>query len=856
LPTTADNENAQALAAAHATPLALVVGRASSGLRTRPSIAHGVDAYAPVMQVLALRVAWLLRRHWRATLAFALAAGLAGGLSMAAWASARRTEHVFSEFLAAADLPELTVTFCPPDVSDVDDADLVECLRYDPEAEVEVLRSLPEVAGADRAAVRTGLVRANDRGPARPVFISAMLDPGGITPVGRPVLLEGTLAAADAPDEVMVNEAFVRTYGVGLSDQLLLRAFTPGEDDRTAPADLRGPELALRIVGVVRTFEDLSALNRGGEASVAATVFTRPGVDQRMTDAAPFFAAVLVQARDGDAGNAHAAVERAFPGRVLNNQYEVSADDVVPLRDAYGYEADAARAVALLLSIGSIVFVGQALARQSRREWADLAGLRAIGLSARQAGLAAGARGLVIGAGAAVVAAIVATALSAFTPLGSARQAELDPGMEVDPLVSVVGAVAVLLVVVAMAAAPVWRAARAARAHSPRPLHVLPATAPTPPLTAGLGLAVNGGRAGAGVPVGTAIVGVALAVGVIVASAGLVASLTELVDVPSRFGATWDLSIGSLQQGEPEGVRDRLQGIGGIERAGALLGTELIVGTESLWATAIEPVGAALAPVTPAILRGREPIRADEIGLGELTRARLGVQIGDQVPVAASLAGARPLSMTVVGTAVINSTDEGSPGLGAVLSPEGLRELLPAASATTFVVDLRDGEPGRSARTELEASFEGELSGPVRQPAVRNLERLRRVPWLLAAIVVVLAAGSLAHALVLLIGRQRRQLAVLKTLGFTPRQVSSTVAWQATALVVVAAVVGAVGGALVARIGWRAVVDRLGVVSPAVVPPFALALVILGAVVFANLVAIWPGRRAAAIRVSEALRSE
>ena len=64
-------------------PLALVVGRASSGLRTRPSIAHGFDAYAPVMQVLALRVAWLLRRHWRATLAFARRRP-GRGLSMAA----------------------------------------------------------------------------------------------------------------------------------------------------------------------------------------------------------------------------------------------------------------------------------------------------------------------------------------------------------------------------------------------------------------------------------------------------------------------------------------------------------------------------------------------------------------------------------------------------------------------------------------------------------------------------------------------------------------------------------------------------------------------------------------------------
>ena len=237
------------------------------------------------MGVVGVRIAWLLRRHWRATLAFALVAGLAGGLSMAAWAAARRTEHVFTEFLDATDGPELTVTFCPPEVADRDDADLVECLRYDPAAEVETLRALPEVAGAERAAVRTGLVRSGEDEAARPVFVSAMLDPETITPVGRPAVVEGRIAEADSPDEVMVNEAFVRTYGAGLRDHLLLRAFTPGEDDRTPPDDLRGPELDLRIVGVVRTFDDLSAVNRGGEASVAATVFTRPGVDRRMTDA-------------------------------------------------------------------------------------------------------------------------------------------------------------------------------------------------------------------------------------------------------------------------------------------------------------------------------------------------------------------------------------------------------------------------------------------------------------------------------------------------------------------------------------------------------------------------------------------
>ena len=210
--------------------------------------------------------------------------------------------------------------------------------------------------------------------------------------------------------------------------------------------------------------------------------------------------------------------------------------------------------------------------------------------------------------------------------------------------------------------------------------------------------------------------------------------------------------------------------------------------------------------------------------------------------------------MTVVGTAVVNSTDEGSPGLGAVLSPEGLRELLPRrrrrpSSSISGTASLA-GALGRSWRPPSRASSPGRCDN--RPCATWNASALCLGCWPPSS---SCSPRSLAHALVLLIGRQRGQLAVLKTLGFTPRQVSSTVA-QATALVVVAAVVGAVGGALVARIGWRAVVDRLGVVSPAVVPPFALALVILGAVVFANLVAIWPGRRAAAIRPSEALRSE
>ena len=145
------------------------------------------------MGAVSVRLRWLLRRHWVATVGFALAAGLAGGLSLAAWDAARRTDQVFDNFLAATDSPELDVTFCPPGVTSIQDADVDTCLGYDQLAERDVIRRLPEVAGAHRAAVRTGVVaRADHPDPAEQVvFFSAMLDPGMPTPLGRPIVVGG-----------------------------------------------------------------------------------------------------------------------------------------------------------------------------------------------------------------------------------------------------------------------------------------------------------------------------------------------------------------------------------------------------------------------------------------------------------------------------------------------------------------------------------------------------------------------------------------------------------------------------------------------------------------------------------------
>src|SRR5512132_3144824 len=58
----------------------------------------------------------------------------------------------------------------------------------------------------------------------------------------------------------------------------------------------------------------------------------------------------------------------------------------------------------------------------------------------------------------------------------------------------------------------------------------------------------------------------------------------------------------------------------------------------------------------------------------------------------------------------------------------------------------------------------------------------------LPAVMVIL--GTMAHTLITSVQRRRRDLAVLKTLGFVRGQVAATIAWQATTFAVVALCLG------------------------------------------------------------------
>jgi putative ABC transport system permease protein len=146
------------------------------------------------------------------------------------------------------------------------------------------------------------------------------------------------------------------------------------------------------------------------------------------------------------------------------------------------------------------------------------------------------------------------------------------------------------------------------------------------------------------------------------------------------------------------------------------------------------------------------------------------------------------------------------------------------------------------------------VSPPVSQGAIRNVERIRSLPFLLAGLVAVLAAASLAHAVLSTVRRSHRQLAIWKSLGFTRHQARAAAAYHATILAIAAVAIGAPLGIMLGRVGWNAVAEQIGVASPPVTSIVGIGAAILGAVTAANLIAAYPAWRVARQPTAIALR--
>jgi len=152
--------------------------------------------------------------------------------------------------------------------------------------------------------------------------------------------------------------------------------------------------------------------------------------------------------------------------------------------------------------------------------------------------------------------------------------------------------------------------------------------------------------------------------------------------------------------------------------------------------------------------------------------------------------------------------------------------------------------------------FSGSIREAVPQVDLRNLERLRTVPWLIAGLIAILALATLVHALVTILGRNRVTLAVLSAIGFTRRQRRGVAVFASVVLVAIGVVIGIpIGLILSARI-WHAVSVGIDLPTPTTVPWNTLIVATAGALGLAAVVALIASRGSARLTPSEQLRVE
>jgi ABC-type lipoprotein release transport system permease subunit len=129
-------------------------------------------------------------------------------------------------------------------------------------------------------------------------------------------------------------------------------------------------------------------------------------------------------------------------------------------------------------------------------------------------------------------------------------------------------------------------------------------------------------------------------------------------------------------------------------------------------------------------------------------------------------------------------------------------------------------------------------------------------PAILGAALGAGALVALGLTLLASVRRRRRDLAVLKTLGFTRSQLAAVVAWQSNLAVVIGTLVGIPVGIAIGRVLWDLFAHEINAVPSPVIPAVPVTLVGLGALVLANVVAAVPGRIAARTPPALLLRTE
>ena len=794
-------------------------------------------------------------RRWRQVAILALVVAVAGVVVFSAAAGARRTASSFDRFTVSTRSYDVLVFFREVGPSTV--------------ANVRAISGVEAVALVHAPAVQL----------ANGTFVAAGAPTDDVVfrDIARTRIVAGRDVVAGAAEEIVVGEPLAHQQGLGVGDSLELVTFTPEQIQALIGAvgtpipEPNGPRISMKVVGISRSPVDLSQQGDAGGILLLSHAFA----EKYGSRIGNYIDVMLVRLKGGSS---------SVPGFVQVLRETVGADPTAEIDEIEPTavstsgvrESIDVLAIALALfsgigAIAAIAVIGFVVARHIAFGSELVAIWQALGLTRAQRAVAMAlpALGAIIaGSALAVFGAWLASTL---LPIGLARQADPSPGRQFDVLVLLGGAAASIAVLSSMALLVAWRHARRARDRiSVRRSvvgRVFEVVSLTPSLSIGLRAALVPRRGRGTIPVRSTLVAVTVAVLGVVSLSMFGPSLDRLSGTPVLFGVGWDVAVDDTQAERPDPDRPcsgllatRVADEPGLEAVGGIC--NLVVEVEG------HPISAfgymsMRGSIAATLLDGRAPQAADEIALGSDTFTTVRRGIGDQVNVEGPGGSA---TFRIVGRVVIPSLgDSQAVADGAILTGTGLDRLDDPAFALSHawvVATIAEGGDRRVIEERLallpDVGDPGSIGveGPRLPLEVRRLQQVDRLPIFLAGFLSLLGAAALGYALVTSIRRRQREHAVLKTLGFTRRQLAAAIAWQATTVACVGTAVGIPGGIVVGRLIWRAIAANTGVAFA----PRASVLVLIGtamaALAFANAAAGMAGRAAGRASTAPILQAE
>jgi FtsX-like permease family len=780
-----------------------------------------------------------LRSRWRSWLVIALLISVVGGFVLAATAAGRRTDSAFPRFVA----------------------------RYGFDATVYATRPIPQLARLPDVSSATGVLNPSNgyptcdcTHPINPSDFSVLSEPSSARPFFK--LVSGHLPDPSAPDQVLASITLQHDDGVHVGTIIHLPFFSPSQaaaanSSTNTSLKPHGPTVALHVVGLVVSPFDFPS----GEAS-SYEIYTTPAFTRTIIPhtAAGLEYAVRLRGGTADLPRFDSEANRLDKAGVegvgnLHGQTESIEGSIHP--QAIGWFI-----LAALAALVGLTVIGQALSRQSVVESRDYPTLTALGADQRQLVILGMARNLILALAGAAGAVVLAIALSPLAPVGEARLAESSSGLSVDAFVCGVGALAIILVVLALG---VWPAIRAALPthkddrvttirHSAIVTGLAAAGAP-PTALIGVRNALQRRTSGAIVPVGTAFLGTVLAVVALCGTAVFGSSLAHLTATPALYGDPYQLVFDVIPGLPDPALLTTLTHDRHVDVITRAVAGQVSIDNSTVGALAIAPLRGSIPFST---VDGHLPGGNGQIGLGAATMRQVHAHVGSLINVTVSTpAGGKLTRPFRVVSQVPLPVVGGYVGLGngalftisgyqAAACPPGsdhrnaCQMAVVGSSFGALVTKMSPGPQGEATVVHYLKAYPFYASPPVTPTSLINFGEAINFPLIFGAIVAIFGAATIAHLLVVSVSRRRRETGLLKVLGFTNRQVLSAVAWQATTLTLVGLVIGIPVGLIAGSATWKFFAGQIGVVPIATVPVWLVVAIAGGVIVITNLLATGP----------------